>query len=71
MNIVIEKKGTSIPCNVFRKPCDKCGDLCVAENQKSNAQLKSQMFDQIGDLYILDSKSLCFGCFFKSSVRKK
>lgn len=47
------------------KPCDKCGKKCPAENKDS----KPKMFEQTGELYHFEGGLLCFGCFFKMSVR--
>jgi hypothetical protein len=49
------------------KPCEKCGKMCDTKDDGS----KNRIFEQKGELYFLDDKSLCFGCFFKMSVRGK
>lgn len=65
--IILQKEDLYMANNIFGqvKPCEKCNKMCKAEN----TDFKKRMFEQVGDLYRLDGKLLCFGCFFKTKTR--
>lgn len=65
--LTLKEQDFNIAANIFgdTEPCQRCGKMCKTEDSGA----KNKMFEQKGDLYFLDGKTLCFGCFFKMKVR--